>query len=308
MEPTDKRRALYLSVFIFALWLAIMTGGSLYSLKVENRSMVDELPNRVSPVLLAAVAWLLAATALLRWRKPTGLTRPKNRAEIALLWLPGVLTLGLLSTILVARIFDPNLFTSLNSGYLLVNLLLVGVSEELMFRGVIFHGVDSVYGWRRAVWVSALMFGVLHLVNGYSTGRWSFAALQAINATLIGVWLANLRLRMVSVLPGIGVHWIWNVSPLVLAIAGQQMQDAAGAAGEISPMVELTSAMIALACLAPFWVAFAFYNLRLLAGYQRMYAPDPSESVTSALVHQVNPEIGDEKLPVPGLDIGDRER
>ncbi|UUZ51743.1 CPBP family intramembrane metalloprotease [Massilia sp. B-10] len=48
----------------------------------------------------------------------------------------------------------------------LAELLLVGMAEEMMFRGVIFGVTERSLGSKAAIVVSALVFGLAHLPNG----------------------------------------------------------------------------------------------------------------------------------------------
>jgi ABC-2 type transport system permease protein/sodium transport system permease protein len=79
-----------------------------------------------------------------------------------------------------------------------------GVFEELFFRGYLFSALRSAGGGAAAVGVSALLFGLFHLVaDGFAVDRWLIS-------TLLGLVLGWLCLRSGSVLPGMLLHACHN--------------------------------------------------------------------------------------------------
>jgi membrane protease YdiL (CAAX protease family) len=80
------------------------------------------------------------------------------------------------------------------------------IAEELLFRAVLFRMVEQWVGTWWALGISALVFGLLHLVN---PGATIFGALAiAIEA---GVMLGAAYLLTRSVWLAIGIHLGWNV-------------------------------------------------------------------------------------------------
>lgn len=51
-----------------------------------------------------------------------------------------------------------------------LNTLMVEICEELMFRGILFYGTSSSFGNRRAVWITGILLGSVHTLNGLITG------------------------------------------------------------------------------------------------------------------------------------------
>jgi membrane protease YdiL (CAAX protease family) len=100
--------------------------------------------------------------------------------------------------------------------FILINTLLVGSSEELMFRGVLFFGAFSKYGWWRAVWITSLTFGLIYILSGLLTGSIGATLLRALLAILFGMWMAALRLRLNTIIPLIILHWLWDLGVISL--------------------------------------------------------------------------------------------
>jgi membrane protease YdiL (CAAX protease family) len=61
----------------------------------------------------------------------------------------------------------------------IINTLMVGINEELMFRGILFYGASSSFGIWRAVWITAIIFGSVHILNSLITGDFRASVLQA---------------------------------------------------------------------------------------------------------------------------------
>lgn len=87
----------------------------------------------------------------------------------------------------------------------LVLAIISGVSEELIFRGLLFRVVEESLGSWLALAISALIFGLLHLANPNAT-LWGGIAI-AIEA---GVMLAAAYMYTRRLWLPIGIHFAWN--------------------------------------------------------------------------------------------------
>lgn len=93
------------------------------------------------------------------------------------------------------------------AGYLLgaiVAFFLVGLYEEVMFRGYVLQKTAERAGRVPAIIVSAILFAVLH---GANPGADAFGIL---NTTIIGVLLSVLYFRTRSLWMPVGFHFAWN--------------------------------------------------------------------------------------------------
>ena len=104
-------------------------------------------------------------------------------------------------------------------GFITANALLVGLSEELMFRGVLLSALGEM-GPRRAVLWTALAFGAVHALNSFVTGEPVQAVLQSLLALGMGFWAGAIRLRTGSLLLPILLHGLWDLA-LLVGITGE---------------------------------------------------------------------------------------
>ena len=151
--------------------------------------------------LVAVSTALLTVIRLLGIEKELGMTRWLQNGK-ALLWL---LPMWVLST--------GNLWGGVGLQYdgittvmAVLSFLLVGVAEEIVFRGFLFNGMRKSGSLTAAVIVSAVTFGMGHIVNlltGQATGE---TLVQVIFAVAWGFLLTFAYLKGGSLLPCIAIH------------------------------------------------------------------------------------------------------
>lgn len=86
---------------------------------------------------------------------------------------------------------------------LLAALALAPVLEELLDRGLAWHGARRLGGDGLALVLTSILFATSHGLNG----GW---VLEFPHRLVGGFLLGWLRMRSGSVLPGIGAHFVWN--------------------------------------------------------------------------------------------------
>ncbi|MFN3280291.1 MAG: lysostaphin resistance A-like protein [Tabrizicola sp.] len=161
--------------------------------------------------VLAALAVLAVATRAFGWRD-LGFDPPQVRSVARVVWFP-ILTLLPFYVIALAIGLPPTgavLFLALNAA-------LVAVSEEWMFRGILFQALRSRLSIWPALAISSLLFGAIHVLNAFALGDIRFAAAQAAAAMMTGLLLGALRLRTGSIWTAIAYHLFWNFGILLVA-------------------------------------------------------------------------------------------
>ena len=185
------------------------TEGGAASPSVQSSSGLEELPWQ-----LGLAIFLILVVALLGRRREVGFRR----------MYPGGLKYVLIPAILFGLLFGLNIFTSISEGgrdvfmsasltvvlgLVLLNLL-IGFTEELMFRGILFEGLRTRLTSFWTVVVSALLFGSLHFQNLLYGASMGYTLLQVIFAAGFGIMLGALRLRIGSVVPLMLFHTVWD--------------------------------------------------------------------------------------------------
>ncbi len=107
-------------------------------------------------------------------------------------------------------------------GFWLVGLAtaaLVGpVFEEVVFRGYLLRGLQTLMGSTAAIWISAGLFGLLHVDAGW------FVVLPL---SLLGALLGWFRVRYEGLAAPIAVHVLHNTWVLAVTLASPQLLEAA---------------------------------------------------------------------------------
>ena len=151
--------------------------------------------------LVAISAALLAVIRLLGIQKELGMTRWLQNGR-ALLWLlpMWVLSTGNLWGGVSLR------YDAITSVMAVLSFLLVGVAEEIIFRGFLFNGMRKAGRLTVAIVVSAITFGMGHIVNlltGHATAE---TLVQMIFAVAWGFLFTFAYLKGGSLLPCIAIH------------------------------------------------------------------------------------------------------
>ena len=172
---------------------------------VHHRPLYQFTGKSIDFLELESMLFFFGAVTYLKWWYQVGWKGPNNLRDLRFLWLP---TLFLLIYILLV------LFAGLPSTrvlmFVLINTLMVGICEELLFRGILFHGASSSFGIWRAVWITTIIFGAVHVLSGFVSGDFNASILQAFYAFMFGFYMVALRIRLDTIIPGIIIHWLWD--------------------------------------------------------------------------------------------------
>ena len=84
-------------------------------------------------------------------------------------------------------------------------LIVAPLTEEILFRKIILSGFINNYGITKAIILSSIMFGTIHL------NPWQF-----IPATAVGFYFSWLYIKTNSIIPCIFAHGTFNVLPFLI--------------------------------------------------------------------------------------------
>jgi membrane protease YdiL (CAAX protease family) len=165
-----------------------------------GRDLAGELALVVVTVAIVAAARWWRQTGLVGpWREPWWTVLPAVWLGMALLFgLPALLQRGSLSPLLPV----------------LSLAAMVGFCEETLTRGVMLYGL-SRYGPLVAGLASAAIFGLLHSFGYFDGIPVSYLVQQIGTAMLVGLLFAGLRMRMLTLWPGIAAHALVDVPGLL---------------------------------------------------------------------------------------------
>lgn len=234
-------------------------------------SRLVEKPYRIMwPQLLAAVLVWFGYRFYVRRiekRQPTELATPGMARELGTGLLLGAALVALTFAVLSA--LGAYQFGGVNAPGLillvpLAELVLVGMAEEMVFRGVIFGVTERSLGSKAAIVISALVFSLAHLPND------GVSVLAVAVIAAYGVLQAALYMKTRRLWVCIGTHIAWNycVSQVFSStVSGHAATDGL-LRGELVGNAILTGgvfgvegslvALLLIAAAAAFWLRRAF--------------------------------------------------
>lgn len=247
----DKR--ILFSVAILILWLATT---------VLPGKLVNDGPTDLIDTAAGGVAWnilfagilLVAAIWWFGWRD-FRFNAPKA-GTLKILWLPCLMLLVPLALILMLG-FPPLALVAL----VLFNSLLVGFSEETMFRGVLFRALRGPLSIWPAIIITSIAFGSVHILNGFTTGDFGTATIQAVSAACSGLLLIALLIRTGSIWVPIIYHALWDALLFIMAVAASDKETAEPAASTVETATGLGHIVVPLLLVMPNFL-FALWLLR----------------------------------------------
>lgn len=94
-----------------------------------------------------------------------------------------------------------------------IGVLAACLTEEVVFRGFLFHGLTRRLGGWTAMFASSLLFAVYHVPRGVREG-WSgeYMVISLISYFAIGMYLCRVRAETGSLLFPAAIHTLWNLT------------------------------------------------------------------------------------------------
>jgi membrane protease YdiL (CAAX protease family) len=123
----------------------------------------------------------------------------------------------------IAQVLTPSDLFALGIGglaLLIVTPFFIALAEELMFRGILLRGAMTGLPLGYAMFLSAALFGAMHVVNGITGQDAAGTSQQMAFALLVGFALAPIAIRTGNLWPLIIWHWLWNLAVFTSQIAG----------------------------------------------------------------------------------------
>lgn len=170
-------------------------------------SRVTSGPVRAVLVETGLIVAAFVFLSLLRWWHDIGFTQGISRDDIPLCLFPTLLTVyiawGALSSSTVGSLIV----------FLAVDACLIAVAEESIFRGILLQTLLP-HGVLRALFLSTLIFALLHVGNLFAGLPWTYVAGQALFTFGDGMAYAVMRVRTGSIWPAIILHGLTDFGAL----------------------------------------------------------------------------------------------
>ncbi len=239
-------KRLVISLAAFVGWLLItVVGGQIHT---GEAPLLEAVTRGLGWPFLLAALFLLTLVVWQHWRD-VGLNQLPPARSLWLTWLPMLyITAGLAFAVVVGL---PPVGVLL---WILFNTFLVGLSEELMFRGVLLQAFRRTVSIWPAVALTTLAFGAIHILNVFMTGELRAALIQSAAAALSGLLFIALRLRTGSLWPCIVVHGLWDFATFTVAAARSGEAQASSGGGPMTLMTFMPILLVLPNALYGLWL------------------------------------------------------
>lgn len=113
--------------------------------------------------------------------------------------------------LIIINLFPFDLSIGITTLSIFVRMFFVGLMEELIFRGCVYKICDEKLGNQKAVILSSVLFGFIHIVNIFNDNI-LMVVLQITYATCIGIVFAMLMYKNQGIILSILIHTIINIT------------------------------------------------------------------------------------------------
>jgi membrane protease YdiL (CAAX protease family) len=204
MTAMREPKRLPIALLTYVGWTLVTLFGMRWASDGSKKPLIETVTHGISWNLAMAVGLLALVTLAMHWRD-LKFVAPRPAGSLRVLWFPALYLLffALLPAVLGLPPAGTLLFIALNT-------TLIGLSEEWMFRGVLFQGLRSRLAMWPAILLTSLLFGAVHVLNVITTGQLAEAVAQAVAAFMSGMVLLALLIRTPIV-----YHALWDFGTFV---------------------------------------------------------------------------------------------
>ncbi len=204
------------AVVLFCVWVALTLCNNILNPSQSTTTIIETIQRGISYPILSAGLILIIYLILRNGYKQVGFISPSLKAASILIYPVLVISLITLNLLINESFNDFDRYK-----WLLLNSLLVGFSEELMFRGILFFSLNGRLRFSQTVVVVSVLFGCVHILNFLITGTVGLSLLQALLATMSGFLFMAVRVQTRSLWICMLLHAAFDFVVSLKAISGE---------------------------------------------------------------------------------------
>lgn len=195
----EKRPILHAIIWLFVYIVIAYAGNYLPQI-----TSVDNLANGILLLVLSVVLFFyIRKNNLLSYY---GFTKLKyENAKRADFYLPFLLLIILNGITGINRELGTAQILSI-----FLNMACVGFLEEVIFRGFLYKSILAKVNVKKAIFISGIAFGMLHIINIFQGCSGAELIMQVSGAVVIGIMLTVIVEITGNILPGIVFHFLFD--------------------------------------------------------------------------------------------------
>ncbi|GAB4362400.1 MAG: CPBP family intramembrane metalloprotease [Oricola sp.] len=247
VRGTARRYPLAAALILVGLYFAVFFVPPLFSPQSFGRGKVIEGAGDLTallPLEAALALSVLGAVGFYGWWRECRFSTPLLPGGLKFLAFPYLFAgLLLVAVTLALRSEGGEALRDAVSPSLVGNLVavtvLIGIFEETLFRGILFHGIEAGRGRVAALVGSSVAFGLMHYVNWVGGQPFMVTSGQVAHAVAAGFMYAALMLRIGSIWPVILFHGFWDATVALIGTLGTKLPEAGDASQASAVLVVL---------------------------------------------------------------------
>ncbi len=199
-------------VFAYFLYFFLPAARSSHSFgRGHTHGEIDSTLGQLVTELSMALP-VLAIILLFGWSRSARLSSPIRGRGLWWFVLPLLYTLGLtfIAVVMATQVPEGALPSVASILSLLTMVALIGLFEELLFRGILMRGLESRLGTVAALVISSVAFGLMHYVNWVAGQPFGDTTAQVFHAMGAGFLFGSLMLITGSIWPSVLLHALWD--------------------------------------------------------------------------------------------------
>ena len=203
--------AMVLGVLVYILG-QILAGGIAFATGTSLEDLADPATSNLNSLLVAVFVFVLYKLLIVRLgaHKRDDLPIDGRMIDAPIGFAEGALIFSaIVAVAFILNVYQPIELSPAEDWLpiLLATGLMAGLTEEILFRGVIFRFLEELGGSWVALALSALLFGFAHALNPAATAMSSISIAVAAGLLLGGAYMYTRNLWL-----AVGIHAGWNVT------------------------------------------------------------------------------------------------
>lgn len=199
-----RKNPILYALVLLIIWATVTVYGSVFLAGGKNVKLDEMVSTQPSYSIFLACFIVLLYTFMRKIKTDVGFNGNLNMKHWIYIYPVIVIT------ILLALVFMKGVVNTSTILLVLVNTFVVGISEELMFRGILLNSFVQKFSYVKSIIIVSLLFGLVHISNGFVTGDFAAATTQAFMATFSGILFIAMRIRSINIIPAMILHWLWD--------------------------------------------------------------------------------------------------
>lgn len=213
--PQQKKAFITALIYTALIGIGMFTSYHINGVSYESPNMIKTLV--WFEIIMTALAFFMAKKYFSWQELGFGKFNVKN-----ILWLVPMFIVGTIMLLYLVFFTIDNADNITNKQWQLFYLvgfttLLVGISEELVYRGIVFTSFIKE-NKVKAVLISSLAFSLLHSVNVLGGLTLSSMLSQMLMTFIAGLFFAFVRMKINNIIPLMLFHWLWDFSLIGRAV------------------------------------------------------------------------------------------